>query len=234
LEIDAEGIVAKADTLGSLEALLGLLHKAGLLVKRAAIGAVTKKDVAEALSERDPLNRVVVGFNVATVPADVKVITNQVIYKIIEDVAVWRVEVQKQLEAKELEKVARAGKFLVVPGCIFRQSSPAVVGIRVLSGLVRAGGSVMKKDGTKLGALKSLQVRNETVVEVKKDDEAAVSLPDVVVGRQLLENDIVYTDIPEADFVKLKRLRKYLKEDEIVVLKEIAEVKRKENPVWGV
>ncbi|MEK6813086.1 MAG: translation initiation factor IF-2, partial [Nanoarchaeota archaeon] len=48
LAVDQEGIVAKADTLGSLEALLGLLRKAGVKVKRASIGEIVKKDTAEA------------------------------------------------------------------------------------------------------------------------------------------------------------------------------------------
>ena len=42
---------------------------------------------------------------------------------------------------------------------------------------------------------------------------------------------------PMADMInveKLKELKKHLTEQEISVLKEIAEIKRKDNPVWGV
>ena len=38
----------------------------------------------------------------------------------------------------------------------------------------------------------------------------------------------------EEDFKKLKTLKKHLNKFEIVVLKEISEIKRKDNPVWGI
>ncbi len=235
LEVDPEGIVIKADTLGSLEALLGLLRKAGIKIKRASIGAITKKDVAEALANADPLNKVVAGFNVAAVVAsEIKVLSSNVIYKIIEDLAVWREEEKKKMEAKELEKVVRAFKMQVLPGCIFRQSNPAVVGVRVLGGIVQSGVALMKKDGTKVSYVKSLQKEKETVDKAIKNDELAVAIPDIMVGRQLHENDVLYADLDELHFVKLKVLKKYLKEDEVEVLKEIAEIKRKFNPVWGI
>ncbi|MDO8555571.1 MAG: translation initiation factor IF-2 [Nanoarchaeota archaeon] len=235
LEVDPEGIVVKADTLGSLEALLGLLRKAEIKLKRASIGAITKKDVAEALANADPLNRVVVGFNVdGVVVPEVKILTANVIYRIIDDLALWRKDELKKMEAKELEKVMRAFKMQVLPGCIFRQSNPAVVGVRVFGGIVKNGVSLMKSDGSKVSYVKSLQKEKETVDEAKKDDELAISIPDVMVGRQLHESDILFADLDEQHFTKLKSLRKYLKEDEIEVLKEIAEIKRKSNPVWGI
>src|SRR3989338_7404336 len=108
----------------------------------------------------------------------------------------------------------RAFKMQVLPGCIFRQSNPAVVGVRVLGGIVRCSVPLMKKDGVKVSYVKSLQKEKETVDEAKKDDELAVSIPDVMCGRQLHENDVLYADLEEHHFVQLKSLKKYLKEDE--------------------
>ena len=42
------------------------------------------------------------------------------------------------------------------------------------------------------------------------------------------------SNIPEEDFRKLKEFKKYLGKDEIELLKEIAEIMRKKNPVWGI
>jgi translation initiation factor 5B len=61
-----------------------------------------------------------------------------------------------------------------------------------------------------------------------------MALDNVTVGRQIEEGDFLYTDIPSEDFIKLKKLKKHLSKMEINVLKEIAEIKRRENPVWGV
>ena len=56
----------------------------------------------------------------------------------------------------------------------------------------------------------------------------------MTVGRQIEEGDFLYSDIPEEDFKKLKGLKKNFSKMEINILKEIAEIKRKSNPVWGV
>ena len=41
-------------------------------------------------------------------------------------------------------------------------------------------------------------------------------------------------DIPEKDFRELKKWAKFLTKEEKSVLKELAELKRKEFPVWGI
>ena len=40
--------------------------------------------------------------------------------------------------------------------------------------------------------------------------QVALALPNVTVGRQINEGDIIYAGIPEPDFRKLKSLKKYL------------------------
>lgn len=62
----------------------------------------------------------------------------------------------------------------------------------------------------------------------------AVSLPKVTVGRQIHEEDILYSAVPEPDFRKLKEFKKTLSEEEKEILKEIADIMRKNNPVWGI
>jgi hypothetical protein len=59
-------------------------------------------------------------------------------------------------------------------------------------------------------------------------------MDNITMGRQLNEGDIVYVIIPEEDFRKLKELKKLLKNDEIALLKETAEIMRKNNPTWGI
>ena len=40
--------------------------------------------------------------------------------------------------------------------------------------------------------------------------------------------------LTEEEFKKLKKLAKYLKEDEVELLKEIARKKREANAIWGI
>ncbi len=235
IETDNEGIIIKADTLGSLEALTRLLKEKGIKIKKAGIGDITKNDFVEASAEENPLNRVILGFNVKELEKDenVKVIVNNVIYKIIEDVGKWLEEEEKRLEAKELNDLVKPFKFEILRNHVFRQSNPAIVGVEVLAGTMKAN-SPITKDGSKLCTLKSIQDGKDAINEAEEGKQVAVALTGVSVGRQINEGDILYSDIPEDDFKRLKKLRKYLNDKEIEVMKELAEMKRKNNPTWGI
>jgi translation initiation factor 5B len=236
INTDSEGIIAKADTLGSLEALISLLKAKNIKIKKGAIGNITKNDIAEASSNEDPLNKVVVGFNIKILEEskEVKIITNDIIYKIIDDVTKHLETTSKELESKEFENLVKPFKLKIMPGCMFRQLNPAIVGVDVLIGTARAGTPLMTSEGKKLTELKEIQDNKETVSEAKQGKEVAISLPKVTCGRQIKENDILYSNIPQGDFKKLKKLmKKYLNESEVQLLKEIAEIKREENPTWG-
>jgi len=108
------------------------------------------------------------------------------------------------------------------------------VGVEVLAGTLKSGVSLMKKDGAPITNVKSIQLEQETIEKADKGKQIAVSLPDVVVGRQIHEEDILYSVIPEEQFRKFKELKKYLTQEEIAVLKEIAEIMRNQNPMWGI
>ena len=236
IDTDNEGIIAKADTLGSLEALISLLKDKNIKIKKGEIGNITKTDIAEASSNEDPLNKVVVGFNVKILEEsqDVKIITNGIVYKIIDDITKYLETTSKKLEEKEFEDLVKPFKLKIMPGCVFRQLNPAIVGIEVLIGTAKSGTPLMSSEGKKLTNLKEIQDNKETVQEATQGKEVAVSLPNITCGRQINENDILYSDIPPRDFKKLKKLmKKYLNESEVQLLKEIAEIKRKENPTWG-
>jgi len=235
IETDNEGIVIKADTLGSLEALTRLLKEKGIKIKRAGIGDITKKDLTDACTEENPLNKLVLGFNVKELDYDddVHIITDKIIYKIIENTEKWLEEEAKRLESKELGNLVKPFKFEILRDHVFRQNNPAIVGIDVLAGTVKAN-SPLTKDGSKLATLKSLQDGKDSVHEAKEGKQVAAAISGVTVGRQIHEGDIIYSDIPEDDFKALKNLRKYLSAKETQTMKELADLKRKDKPTWGV
>jgi len=240
IETDKQGIVIKADSLGSLEALIKLLKEKNIPVKKASIGDISKKDISDASIsyEKDPLHAAILGFNVSLLPdvqiQNVKVLTNNIIYKLIEDFEKYQEEEKKRLEGKEIEFLVRPCKLQIMKGYIFRQNNPAVVGVDVLEGKIKVDTPLMKKNGEKITEIKSIQKDQENLNEVEKGKQVAVSLPKVTVGRQINEGDILYSAVPEEDFRKLKELKKYLSEKEKAVLKEIAQIMREKNPVWGI
>ena len=241
IETDKQGIVIKADSLGSLEAVSKILKEKGIEVKKASIGNISKKDIsdAEASYDKEPLQSAVIGFNVEVMadvkaPQNVKVLTNNVIYKLVEDFERWQQETRKQLESKEIDYLYRPCKIQIMKGYVFRQNNPAIVGIDVLAGTLKVGVPLMKKDGNAITEAKSIQQEQENIEKAEKGKQVAVSLPNVTIGRQLHEEDILYSAIPEEHFRKLKEFKKLLSREEITILKEIAEIMRKNNPMWGV
>jgi len=235
IETDNEGIVVKADTLGSLEALVNLLKQKNIKIKKAKVGSINKKDIAEASSEENKLNRLIAAFNVSELESSkhIKVINYDVIYKVIDDVEEWIESQGKSIEEKDLEGLVKPFKITVLEGHIFRKSSPAVLGVEVLSGTAKTNTYLMR-EGIRVCELKALQDKGENISKAEKEQQIAASFPGVTVGRQINTGDVLYSDVPEEDFRKLKKLKKYLNSDEIETLKEIAELKRKENLTWGI
>ncbi len=238
IQTDKEGIVIKADTLGSLEALNKLLREKNIEIKKASIGNITKKDIsdAEANYEKDPLKSVILGFNVSSdaEPEKVKIISNDIIYKLIDNFEKWQIDEKKRLEAKELEELVTPCKFQLMKGYVFRQNNPAVIGADVLAGTIKVGTPLMKEDGKEITEVKSMQLEQENIERAEKNKQVAVSMEGVTVGRQINEGDILYSSIPEKDFRKLKEFKKLLSEEDKQILKEIVKIKRKTNPVWGI
>ena len=241
IETEKEGVVIKADNIGSLEALIKLLKEKEITIRNASIGNITKKDIADAESnfEKDPLQSAILGFNVSVpedvvVPKKVKIILNDVIYRLIEEYGKWKAEAAKNIEAMKLDLLTRPCKIQILSGYIFRQNNPAIVGVEVLGGKLRTGMHIMNSEGREITEVKSIQMEKENVSEAAKGKQVAVSLPNVTVGRQINGNDILYSSIPEEEFRKMKELKKYLSHDEIEAIKEIALIKRKSNALWGV
>ncbi|RLE39182.1 translation initiation factor IF-2 [Candidatus Woesearchaeota archaeon] len=242
IETDKEGIIIKADTLGSLEALVNLLREKKIPIRKAIIGDVNKKDIIDAESnlEKQPMYAIVLGFNVQ-IGRDVKlhdtevtVLTNDVIYRLIEDYEKWQEHRKKQLEARELQSVTRPCKIEILKGYVFRQSNPAIVGVEVLLGTLKTGMNLMTEEGECVTVVKGLQQEKQNISEAQKGKQVAASLTGVTIGRQIKEGDVLYSFIEEGDFRMMKKHKEYLTADEKDVLRQIAEIMRRKNPVWGV
>ncbi|MFH1211750.1 MAG: translation initiation factor IF-2 [Candidatus Woesearchaeota archaeon] len=241
IETDESGLIIKADTIGSLEALGMLLKERGIQIRKAGVGNISKKDIAEAESnfEQEPEMAVILGFNVEILKdagdnPNVKIILGDVIYKLIDQLAEWQESLEKKLEQDQLKDLARPCKIEMLQNCTFRQCNPAIFGVEISAGTLKTGTMLMKKDGSRLAAVKSMQAEKESLNEAEKGTQLALSLPGVTCGRQINEGDILYSDIDELSFRKLRELKRYLTPDEKEILKEIAEIKRKDNSLWGV
>ncbi|MGB9213089.1 MAG: translation initiation factor IF-2, partial [Halobacteriota archaeon] len=235
-------VIIKADSIGALEALAGELSRNEVPISIANLGDVSRRDVIEAETTSDPLYAVVLGFNVHVLPdakeaaekSRVRLFVNDVIYGLIEDYQTW-VEKQKTLYGKKrYETIVRPGKFKILPGYVFRQNKPAIVGIQVLGGTLRNGVYLMREDGARVGTLKGMQDRGENVSEIGAGKEVAVSIDGPTVGRQINEGDVLYVDVPEKHAkVMEQELYDALDQSERLMFDEFLTIKRKDNPFWA-
>jgi len=239
------GVVVKADTLGTLEAIINALRRRNIPIRLADVGHITKRDVLEAalVAKENKYYGVILAFNVKFLPGieeeakreGVKVFMNNVIYRLLEDYDEWLVKLKEAEKRKELASLVRPGKIRIIPGCIFRRSEPAIVGVEVLGGIIRPGYPLMREDGKRIGSIMQIQERGQPLPEARVGQAVAISIRGrVLVGRHIDEGDILYTDMPEDHVIKL--LTKYkaeLSQDELVVLREIVKIKRKQNPMFA-
>lgn len=239
LVTDKEGIVVKAESLGSLEALIFLLKQHGIKIRKAEIGNITKQDLALAKTnlERNPLDAVVLGFNVSveeTEEEKVKVITSEIIYELIEKLEEWRNLRELEIEREKLQELRWPCKLLVLKNCCFRRSKPAIFGVRVEAGILKPDTPLIDSENKEIDRVKSIQRENKNIEKASQGEEVAISLPAITFGRQVKENEILYSDLTEEEFKKLKENKKFLTNQEISLLQEIAEIKRKIKPTWGI
>ncbi len=240
--ISEEGVVIKADTVGGLEALAFELDKLEIPIRMATVGPVNKRDIITAQCAEDPLNQVILGFSVkgnsevqpklTGNDAEIKFISADIIYRIIEEFEVWREETQASIEAAARENLVYPGHLLYLEDHTFRNKGPAIVGMRVLGGRVHIGQKIMKLDGTPIGQIKSLRTRgSEDVKEGRQGEELAVAVMGPTVGRHIEEGDEFWVDIPASHAKRLRKLDLTPIEEEI--LEQITLLHRKNDHFWG-
>ncbi|HET6399152.1 MAG TPA: translation initiation factor IF-2 [Candidatus Thermoplasmatota archaeon] len=240
VDLSDTGVFVKADTIGGLEALANLLKERKVPIRHAQVGDISRRDVIEASSMTDPYMRVVLGFNVKTLPEvdveaqerDLPVFTNKVIYGLLDSFDGWREETRRKLEAANREQHVHPCKVRFLPDHSFRMRDPAVFGVRVLAGRLLSGRMLMREDGKAIGRIKSIQKDKRSVEEAKLGEEVAISVQGPTIGRQIHEGDILHMDIPESD-AKWLLAKGDISAEEKDVLMELIRVKRKEDRYWG-
>ncbi|MAG10834.1 translation initiation factor IF-2 [Candidatus Pacearchaeota archaeon] len=245
IQTEKKGIIAKADSLGSLEALLILLKQENIPVVKAGIGNINKADIISAKANFgiNELDSVVVGFNTEieedakqlSKDEKIKIITDEIIYKLIENLVEFRQEKAKEIEKRRLMELATICKVEILHQYVFRNSNPAIFGVKVLGGKMKSGLNLNNGDGEKVGRIKNIQSENKSVEESTEGMEVAISIPGVNFERALKDTKFLYSEISKSQFHKFRKNKDLLSESEKKILQEIAEINRqKKGDEWGV
>ncbi len=234
IKTQKQGIIAKADSLGSLEALLTLLKQEKVDVVKAGIGNINKTDIisAKANLEISELNAVIVGFNVgidreaSEIKGNVKIISNDVVYKIIEDLVYFRNAKANEIEKKRLMQLSSICKLKILHEYVFRNTKPAIFGVRVEAGKAIPNITLIDEKGEKVGRIKNMQSENKPVSEAIEGMDLAISVPGINFKHMLGNRNFLYSDITDSQSKVFKKNKDLLSGKELQVLMEIEQVKK--------
>jgi len=242
IKTGSQGIIAKADSLGSLEALLVLLKQSNIPVLKAGIGNINKTDVVctKANLEINELDAIIAGFNVDIeedtneIRGHVKIITNEVIYELIDKISEFRKEKANEIEKRRLMSLAHLCKLNILHQYLFRNTNPCIFGVKIEAGKLFSDTNLIDETGEKIGRVKNIQSEKKSVQEATETMEVAISISGVNFERQLKDKKALYSDMGESHFKTFKKNKDLLSQNEMKALQELAEIKRRKKPDWGI
>ena len=151
---EIEGVIVKADTLGSLEAMAEILKANNVQVRIADVGDISKRDVIEAsvVKTREPLVGAILAFGVKTLPDaqeeatanNIPIFNQPIIYNLIDAYFSGLKTSANQKVKQNLRRLVKPGKVMVLPNCIFHRAKPLVVGVEVLGGRLKPKYGLMR------------------------------------------------------------------------------------------
>ena len=234
---DKSGVILKADTIGSIEAISRLLKSAGVSVSKKEVGNITKRDVLDAFAMRsvDPYGAVVLAFSVKAdsdaeteaYATGVRIISGNIIYKLIDDYKEWA-EQERKSEKLMLEKALTfPGELKVLPNSCFRISHPAIFGVEVMHGRIKPDVRLMNERGEILGRIKEIQDNGTGMAEAKKGANVAISIEDITFGRHVKESDLLYVFLNDENERALRyKFMDLIDDDEKSLLERTSVVKQ--------
>ena len=237
IKTEKKGVIVRADTLGSLEALVKMLEGEKITVRRASFGNLSHTDIREVeiVKKENPIFAAIFAFNIK-VPDEIqkeaddfgiKIFSGDVVYTLIEDYKKW-VSEEAELSKEELfKRVSLPAKIRIKPGYVFRQSKPAVCGVEILTGTLKPRAVLINERGEEVGEVKEIQKDAKQVPEAKAGSDVAVSIQGAVIGKDINEGDYLLTKVSVRDAQILKtKLAELMSGEELELLREIEKISK--------
>ena len=174
-----EGVYVMASTVGALEALLEYMRSSKIPVSGVNIGSVFKKDVMAAQNQIENGYKkeyaTILAFDIKVIPEaaeyaekiGVKIFTADIIYHLTD-------QFYKYVEEMRQVRKAEEGRAAVFPSvlkivAIFRDKDPMVLGVDVLSGVLKVGTPlcVPDKGNLPIGKVVSIEANHKPVQEAR-------------------------------------------------------------------
>jgi len=244
VETDSVGIIVKADTLGSLEAVVDTLKENDISISTADTGMVSRKDVvkAQVITETDKYLGSILAFGVKVLDDakdeanknGIRIFSQPVLYDLVDEYRDWVTSDKENMQRTELDSIIMPCKFQLMKGMVFRRNGPAVCGVEILGGSLKQKSIIINSTGKEVGVIKQIEDNGENIKQAAKGSEVAISMNEPVIGRTIRESEILYS-LPNNIGVRLLKGRYHdsLSDDESNILDEIITLRRKVVPLYG-
>ena len=244
VETDSVGIIVKADTLGSLEAVVDTLKENDISISTADTGMVSRKDVvkAQVITETNKYLGSILAFGVKVLDDakdeanknGIRIFSQPVLYDLVDEYRDWVTSDKENMQKTELDSIMMPCKFQLIKGMVFRRNGPAVCGVEILVGSLKQKSIIINSTGKEVGVIKQIEDNGENIKQATKGSEVAVSMNEPVIGRTIREGEILYS-LPNDIGVRLLKGRYHdsLSDDESNILDEIITLRRKVVPLYG-
>jgi translation initiation factor 5B len=244
IKTDSNGIILRCDTIGSLEAVVELVKKDNIPIQSADIGNITRRDVlaASAVKEKDRYIGVILGFNVKvleeaereSIERDVKIFNEKIIYNLVRSYNDWAAYQREHADSILFGEISPICKFQFLKGYVFRRNSPAVFGAEILTGRLKQKIPIMNEQGRRIGTVHQIQEAGKNLSDASLGMQVAVSMKEPVIGRNINEGDIFYTDLSSREAKLLvESFLDRLNPEEKEVFQFILSKKRESDPSFG-
>jgi translation initiation factor 5B len=166
--------------------------------------------------------------------AGILIFKAEIIYHLLEDYLKWFEDQRAAGVKAELDSLIRPGSVKVLPGFVFRRSKPAVVGVEILAGRIRPKYLLMDENGRRVGEVMQIQDKGKDLQEATKGMQVAASIDKGIVGRNVAEGQNLIVDVPEKHAKILQsKFASELTPQESELVSNLIQLKRRQNPIWG-
>lgn len=119
------------------------------------------------------------------------------IYGLMEKLEEHLEKMREQEKLRVLSSLVYPCELEVLPGFVFRRSNPAIVGVRILRGRLRPSAYLINEKGKRVGIVMEIQDQGMRKAEALAGEEVAISIRGGVVGRNIKEGRILYSDVKQ-------------------------------------
>ena len=115
-------------------------------------------------------------------------------------------------------------KFVVLKD-VFRRSDPCILGIEILAGELRQNYWIINENNNRIGKIIDIQSEKRKIDSAKIGDKVAVSIEGAIYGRNIKENQILYSDMTNNDIINFLDIKDKLPQDYSNAFDEIRRIK---------